>query len=98
MVKASENLVAQLSVENYGKFSVVLIGMPNNLDFSYITLPIQKYDDVNALVINRIPRDKNPKLSGYSRTSNSRYREVLLGSKYQQELIIHRGLGRSHVL
>jgi hypothetical protein len=65
-VKASDNLTAQLSAENYGKFSAVLIGILNNLDFSYTTLPIQRYSDVNELLITLKPRDKNAKLSGYS--------------------------------
>ncbi|MGB6153591.1 MAG: hypothetical protein WBG48_16540 [Pricia sp.] len=66
LLKASDNLLAQLSAENYGKFSDVLIGVMNNLDFSYTSLPIQRYSDVNELVISLKPRDKNAKLSGYS--------------------------------
>ncbi|SDE85222.1 hypothetical protein SAMN05421636_10849 [Pricia antarctica] len=66
LIKASSNLIAQLSAENYGTFSAVLIGVLNNLDFSYTTLPIQRYSDVNELVISLKPRDKNAKLSGYS--------------------------------
>lgn len=66
LLKASDNLIDQLSVGNYGKFSAVLIGVLNNLDFRYTTLPIQRYADVNELVINLKPRDKNAKLSGYS--------------------------------
>jgi len=66
LIKASSHLIDQLSAENYGKFSGVLIGVLNNLDFSYTTLPIQRYSDVNELVITLKPRDKNAKLSGYS--------------------------------
>ncbi len=66
LIKASNNLISQLSSENYGTFSAVLIGVINNLDFSYTTLPIQRYSDVNELVISLKPRDKNAKLSGYS--------------------------------
>lgn len=66
LIKASDNLIAQLSAEHYGTFSAVLIGVLNNLDFSYTTLPIQRYNDVNELVIRLQPRDKNAKLSGYS--------------------------------
>lgn len=66
LIKASDNLMAQLSAENYATFSSVLIGVLNNLDFSYTTLPIQRYSDVNELVISLKPRDKNTKLSGYT--------------------------------
>ncbi len=66
LIKASDDLIAQLSAENYGAFSAILIGVLNNLDFSYTTLPIQRYNDVNELVISMKPRDKNAKLSGYS--------------------------------
>ncbi len=66
LTKASEDLIAQLSAENYGALSAVLIGVLNNLDFSYTTLPIQRYTDVNELVISLKPRDKSAKLSGYS--------------------------------
>lgn len=66
LIKASDNLIGQLSAENYSKFSALLIGVLNNLDFSYTTLPIQRYSDVNELVISLKPRDKNAKLSGYS--------------------------------
>lgn len=66
LIKASDHLIAQLSAENYSKFSTVLIGVLNNLDFSYTTLPIQRYSDINELVISLRPRDKNAKLSGYS--------------------------------
>ncbi len=66
LIKASDNLITQLSAENYGKFSAILIGVLNNLDFSYTSLPIQRYNDVNELVITLKPRDKNAKLSGYS--------------------------------
>lgn len=68
LIKASDNLMAQLSTENYRKFSEVLIAILNNLDFRYTTLPIQRYSDVNELVITLKPRDKNAKLSGYSTT------------------------------
>lgn len=66
LIKASDNLNDQLSAANYGKFSAVLIWVLNNLDFSYTTLPIQRYSDVNELVIGLKPRDKNAKLSSYS--------------------------------
>lgn len=66
LLKASNTLMAQLSGENYGQFSAVLIGIINNLDFRYTTLPIQRYHDVNELQITLKPRDKNSKLSGYS--------------------------------
>ncbi|WP_373516371.1 hypothetical protein [Pricia sp.] len=66
LIKASDNLITQLSAENYGKFSAVLIGVLNNLDFSYTSLPIQRYNDVNEMLISLKPRDKNAKLSGYS--------------------------------
>ncbi|KKL55085.1 hypothetical protein LCGC14_2258930 [marine sediment metagenome] len=64
--KASDNLIAQLSAENYGKFSSVLIAVLNNLDFRYTSLPIQRFSDVNELIIHLKPRDKNTKLSAYS--------------------------------
>ncbi len=66
LLKVSNALIAQLSAENYGTFSEVLIGVLNNLDFSYTTLPIQRFGDVNELIISLKPRDKNAKLSGYS--------------------------------
>lgn len=66
LIKATDHLTVQLSTENYRKFSTVLIGVLNNLDFSYTTLPIQRYNDVNELVISLKPRDKDAKLSGYS--------------------------------
>lgn len=66
LIKASDNLAAQLSAENYGKFSTVMVGVLNNLDFSYTTLPLQRYSDVNELVITIRPRDKNSKLSTYA--------------------------------
>lgn len=66
LVKASNTLMAQLSTENYAIFSRTLIGILNNLDFSYSTLPIQRHGDVNELSITLKPRDKNAKLSGYS--------------------------------
>ncbi len=66
LLKSSDNLIAQLSAENYGKFSGVLIGVLNNLDFSYTTLPMQRYSDFNEVVLTLKPRDKNAKLSGYS--------------------------------
>ncbi len=66
LVKASDDLMAQLSSKNYAQFSAVLIGILNNLDFSYTTLPIQRYGDATELVITLKPRDKNAKLSGYS--------------------------------
>ncbi len=66
LLKVSNALIAQLSAENYGTFSAVLIGVLNNLDFSYTSLPIQRYSDVNELNISLKPRDKNAKLSGFS--------------------------------
>ena len=64
--KASENLIAQLSTENYGKFSSLLMTVLNNLDFRYTSLPIQRFSDVNELSIHLKARDKNSKLSAYS--------------------------------
>ncbi len=66
LVKAADDLMAQLSSKNYAQLSAALIGILNNLDFSYTTLPIQRYRDATELVIILKPRDKNAKLSGYS--------------------------------
>ncbi|MDT7827786.1 hypothetical protein RQM65_03790 [Pricia sp. S334] len=66
LIKAVDYLIEQLSAENYGKFSAVLIGVLNNLDFSYTSMPIQHHSDVNELVIQLKPRDKYAKLSRYS--------------------------------
>ncbi|HET8737560.1 MAG TPA: hypothetical protein VFM69_13275, partial [Pricia sp.] len=66
LAKACDNLLDQLSAENYAKFSDAMIEILNNLDFSYTTLPIQRYSDVNEIEISLKPRDRNAKLSGYS--------------------------------
>ena len=68
LIKANRVLSEQFSAESYSEFTAAMLAISNNLGRSYTTLPLQRYGDVNELVITLKPRDKNTKLSGYTTT------------------------------
>ncbi len=63
--KANDELEKLLSIENYTKISSLLMSIANNNSYSYTSLPIQHFEDLNKIEITIKPRDKTAQLSSY---------------------------------
>jgi hypothetical protein len=56
---------SELSATKYTALSTSLMELENNKKFEFVSLPIQRYEDVNKLEIKLIPRDEKAKLNTY---------------------------------
>jgi hypothetical protein len=61
-----DKMETSLSVENYTTTSTMYADILNNVSFSYLSLPIQHYDDLNEITVTVTPRDDKAKLGSYA--------------------------------